>query len=51
MAYPWAPSVGIKDAGKKFAGLRVKMGPWKERNSRHHGTALVFRPYVHALEE
>lgn len=29
----------------------VPMGSWKDRNSRYKGTALVYRPHVHALEE
>lgn len=49
IATSWAPSVGVK--GADVAGLKVKMGPWKERNTRYNGTALVYRPYVHALEE
>jgi hypothetical protein len=46
---PWAPSIGIR--GADVAGLKVKMTNWTDRNSRRRGTALVYRPYVHALEE
>jgi hypothetical protein len=46
---PWAPSVGVR--GADIAGLKVKMNSWTDRNSRHRGTALVYHPYVHALEE
>ena len=60
---PWAPSIGIRGAnvaslkvslgirGAEVADLKVKMTSWTDRNSRRRGTALVYRPYVHALEE
>lgn len=38
-------------AEKQVKQVQVRMGSWNDRNSRHRGTALVYRPYVHALEE
>lgn len=38
-------------AEKQVRSLQVQMTSWNDRNSRYRGTALVYRPYVHALEE
>jgi hypothetical protein len=38
-------------AESQIKDMKVKMTSWNDRNSRHRGTALVYRPYVHALEE
>lgn len=40
---PWSPAQNI--------AVNVKMGAWHDRNSRFHGTAMHYRPYIHALEE
>ena len=39
------------EMGKHGNRPPAPMGPWQERNSRYKGTALVYRPHVHALEE
>lgn len=60
---PWAPArtpgllcaathaAAAAAAERQIRDLKVKMTSWTDRNSRHRGTALVYRPYVHALEE
>lgn len=60
---PWSPTptpgllstathaAAAAAAERQIKGLQVRMTRWNDRNSRHKGTALVYRPYVHALEE
>lgn len=43
LGVPWTPAHGTV--------IKVKMGAWQDRNSRFNGTALEYRPYIHALEE